>query len=88
MRDKLIEILELRFECTDVSQMIEFMTEAGILRDKHIKQYLIKYEYHSRLKSRTMDESCTDIKYDLAAEFDTSFSNVKNIVYNCKYVSV
>lgn len=83
MKDRLIDILEQRFACTDVTQMVEFLTESGLMREKHIKSYLIKYEYYERISG---GESFTDVKYDLAAEFDTSFSNVKNIIYNCKHI--
>jgi len=81
----IIDVIESKFDCCDISQVVEFMFESGIINPKQAQFYLIKNEYYDRLKKRG-GESCFQIKADIAAEFDVSFPTVNNIIYTYKHI--
>lgn len=83
MNDELAERIEGRFDCCDITQLIEFLTESGLMKPKEITYYLIKDDYYKRIGE---GEAFTDVKYDLAAEYDVSFATVKNIIYSYKHI--
>jgi len=83
-KDRLVEILEKKFCCNDVSQLVEFLVEGGLMKPKAIKYYLIKDDYYNEIKKG--EQSCTDIKLDLAANYDTSFPTVKKIIYSMEHI--
>lgn len=85
MKDELVQILENRFDCCDITQLIHFLIDSGIISEKNLTHYLIKHEYHQRLKD-SRDVTFIDIKMDLAAEFDVSYPTVQNIIYKKPYL--
>jgi len=86
VKQELIDTLEAKFQCQDITPMVEFLFESGMADPKRLKYYFLKKEYYQRLKDRADDESCNSIKMDLANDFDCSYPQVKNIIYKYKYL--
>lgn len=83
MTGELQDVLEQRFDCCDITQLLEYMVESGLISPKRLKYYLVKDAYYKRLKA---NEPCTSIKYDLAVDYDLEFNVVKHIIYTYKHI--
>lgn len=85
-KTKLIDVMEGEFSNSDATEVVEWLYNRGIIDDKNVTHYLIKREYHQRLKGR--NKSCFEIKSDLAEQFLVSDSTVRNIIYAYDHIKV
>ena len=62
----------------DIEEILEYLSDLGIVEDEMIKRALIKHEY---MKRQGKDESGIDIKNDLAVKYECSLPHVNNMIY-------
>jgi len=74
-----------RFECSDITPIVNFLQDSGLMEKKTILRYVIKDEYYNRLKT---GKSGYDIKMDLSVEYDIPFDTVTNIIYKYKHIKI